>query len=499
MAFAGPSKRMTHSRPRTIWIDVSGDALDRTEFDRRDLVLEVYTEFVGIANIFHAKAIVYRFSDARRGHLTKWLREDAEQLLNHGVKLYVLTDNDTDHQWCRQALGRVGLTDAVQLKLKPEVYQLAEPICRCPIEPTANEKLKISGMAHLDPLLQTFLRRSFYDCDSIVLQELSGGRTATVASAHARFRDSIVGPRPLPFFVKFGDVDKIRQEVANYNYYVAHYIPFSLRPQIDGDRCLYGPKKGLLVGKFVTRSEPLLDALRRGAGVQPIHSLFEETLAGWRLQAYEGRPGGEMTRTFEQELGDLFRPDQMPAGRFDLAKSMGATQRPEDIKAALASLPPRTYLRSPMHGDLHCGNVRVRGIDSILIDFQLVRDGPLVVDPACLEVSLVFSAAGDVNDGWRELVDTLYKPEYLDRPPPPANEPSKHEWLWSAVRQLRLIALGCEKSPDEYSTALLYCLLRRARFKEDDPAEQERAAYAYVIAERLIATLKTRSSSHAVT
>jgi hypothetical protein len=290
--------------------------------------------------------------------------------------------------------------------------------------------------------------------------------------------------------VKFGDVDKIREEVEKYNQFVAHYVPFSLRPQLDVTRCLYGPTKGVLVGTFVTRSESLLDALRRGIGVQPIDSLFEETLAGWRLQAYEGSAKGEVTRPFESELEDFFRPDQMPPGRLKMAKRMGATQSPENLKAALQALPARTYLRSPMHGDLHWGNVRVRGMDSIVIDFQLVRHGPLVVDPACLEVSLVFSAAGDANVGWRDLVDTLYKPEYLDRPPPPANEPSKREWLWAAVRRLRLIAIGCEKSAGEYATALAYCLLRRARFKEDHLKEKERAAYAYVIAERLIAGLK---------
>ncbi len=486
---------MTTLRLRTIWIDATGGTVDRAPFEQRALVLEEYSEVSGIADIVRAKAVVFRFSTMHQGQFTKWLREDGELLLNHGVQLYVLADNDIDHQWCRQYLISIGLSASVQLKLNPEVHELAEPICRCPTEPIANDHLKISGMS-IDPLFATFLKRAFYDCDSLLIQELAGGRTATVASAHVRFRDSIVGPRPLPFFVKFGDVNKIREEFDNYNQYVAHYIPFSLRPQLDIDRCIRGPSKGLLVGKFVTRSEPLLDALRRGAGVQPIHSLFEETLSGWRLQAYEGRAGSEVTQTFETELGGLFRPDQMPDGRFELAKSLGATKTPDELKSALLALPARTYLRSPMHGDLHCGNVRVRGIDSILIDFQLVRDGPLVVDPACLEVSLVFSAAGDVNDHWLELVDKLYQPEYLVHPPPPANEPSNREWLWSAIRQIRLIAFGCEKSSGEYKTALAYCLLRRARFNEDDSDdarrsnEEERAAYAYVVAERLIAELQ---------
>jgi hypothetical protein len=289
--------------------------------------------------------------------------------------------------------------------------------------------------------------------------------------------------------VKYSDSRKIKEELEKYERYVSHYIPFNLRPQIDLDRCLSGHKRGILVGKFVTRSESLLEALRRGVGVQPIHSLFEDTLAGWRLQAYEGPFKGVQKGTFESEMPYFFRPEQIPKERLELAKKFGASRSPEDVKAALATLPEIEYRRSPMHGDLHCGNVRVRGIDSILIDFQLVRHGPLVVDPACLEVSLLFTAAGDKNDGWKDLVDNLYEPGHLQSPPPPASGPSSREWLWAAVRQLRMIALSCQTSPNEYLTALIYCLLRRSRFDEDERFEQERAAYAYVLAEQLLERL----------
>ena len=49
----------------------------------------------------------------------------------------------------------------------------------------------------------------------------------------------------------------------------------------------------------------------------------------------------------------------------------------------------------PYHGDLHPGNIMVRGGDAILIDFSSASDGPLTADPAALEVSLIFGTDED--------------------------------------------------------------------------------------------------------
>lgn len=98
----------------------------------------------------------------------------------------------------------------------------------------------------------------------------------------------------------------------------------------------------------------------------------------------------------------------------------------------------------------------------------------------------MFTAGRDTNDGWRELANTLYLDGGFDNVPPPAREPNGREWLWNAVRQIRQIGRGCETSPREYRTALIHCLLRRARLHDKLRKDDERGAYAYVIAEKLI-------------
>jgi len=176
----------------------------------------------------------------------------------------------------------------------------------------------------------------------------------------------------------------------------------------------------------------------------------------------------------------------------------GATVDARVLVEQIQRVPGFRHEVAPMHGDLHAENIQVRGTDAILIDFARVRRrGPLVADPACLEASLVFGVWGeqgkDKNAGWHELVDRLYSLENLRRPPPPAIEPLPREWLWNAVRQIRLIAFGAQLDFREYRLALAICLLREARFSlpASAVAEEARKAYAYVIAERLVRDLGT--------
>jgi hypothetical protein len=129
----------------------------------------------------------------------------------------------------------------------------------------------------------------------------------------------------------------------------------------------------------------------------------------------------------------------------------------------------------------------VRDNDSILIDFGSTQSGPLVADPASLEVALAFYVGGEDDDdqGWIEIMNTLYSRDFLDGVPPPAREPRPREWLWNIVRQIRQIALGDQQSDLEYRTALILYLLRHSTFESESEKEEKRRAYAYVIAERI--------------
>ena len=483
---------MNALRTRVVWFGAVDDNFDDAHFTSRGLSLEKHAHGADVPNLANCRAVIYRYNPAQPGDIVRWLRDIAPTLLNHGVRVQILTDAPADFTFVGRQLNSQPLVRSTANALRPALSQVAENTARCPPQRLANHTLKIEGPPS-DPLCELLLQRAFNDCEKIILEPLPGGRCAKAFAVRATFSDSLAGPMPLPFFAKFGDEQKISRELKKYREYVDHFVPFNLRPHVDHDRCLLTPTRGLLVGTFVSRSSSLRVALARGDGSQPIHALFEETLAGWSLQAHEESNKGLSKGNFFAELRNLFRPDRIAQERIQRAMEMGASLTPPEFITALQALPELAFRQAPVHGDLHAENVRVRGIDSIVIDFESVRHGPIVTDKACLEVSILFTAANDSNDGWRPLIDTLYRDEHLQRAPPPPLEPSKREWVWSAVRQIRLLAASCEETcGEEYQRALIYSLLRRAGFQDNIPIEEERGDYAYVIAERLLKSIQKR-------
>src|SRR5207253_2919895 len=107
---------------------------------------------------------------------------------------------------------------------------------------------------------------------------------------------------------------------------------------------------------------------RCGTARTLFYSLFDRTLGGWRLQAYEGPLSGVQVKDFmkddegkrEEGLKWFSRPDQIPNERFEQAKAMGAKRSPAELHAALSVIGPIRTRIAPMHGDLHAENVRVR-------------------------------------------------------------------------------------------------------------------------------------------
>src|SRR5258708_1505890 len=102
--------------------------------------------------------------------------------------------------------------------------------------------LKIEGApaAALSATDRFLLGRAFNDCTSVSLSSLTGGRSGTVFSIEATFRDSRAGPRPLPFFAKIDDTKKVDTEHEKYRDYATYHIPFNLRPNLDSSRCILG-------------------------------------------------------------------------------------------------------------------------------------------------------------------------------------------------------------------------------------------------------------------
>jgi hypothetical protein len=487
-------------RPKVLWFGPSPDQ-DVHEFKNRNLVLEINA--ANPENDFRfARAAIFKFDPEKQRRLITNLRTYAATAIDNGLTIMLIADDDTGQNGISHALTKFSFSDECTRRTHPPMSELAENAARHHAGPEDNPGLKISREVaeSLSVEQRLLFRRAFWDCRGVVAQPLDGGRSGNVFCVYATFRDSEVGPRPLPFFVKIDLKHKILSELNKYKIFTEHFIPFSSRPNLDHSRCFVGSSHGIIVGNFVEHSETLWDLAIRGHANKAIHSLFDEALRGWHLQAYQENSSprnGNLYAALNPAVGELVRAEEFTQQRVKDAFSLGATLKPDALVNLARSMPPVLHRSAPIHGDLHAKNVRVRNSDAILIDFYLTRIGPIAADPASLEATLLFSAVDEEDKyaTWRKTVDALFKEEYLEHAPPPAKQPHPREWLWNCVRQIRLVALGMQTSKFEYAAVLGIYSLRCAMFKADYPEEELRRAYAYVLAERLLKLAAKEHSS----
>ena len=468
-------------RTNVLWV---GQPADAAEFTNRGLSVELCDPDSAAPRLSFASALIVNTCESDRGRLAGTLRQLAIPAIDHGLILHVIADSDATQRHVRHVLKSQSLTDHVIASTQQHFYRIAESIARHECGPSVNGGLTLEGES-LSASSELLLRRAFCDCDRVVVSKLTGG-TSDVLSVHAVFSDSRSGPRPLPFFAKLGERSSIETELQNYKHYVDHFVPFYLRPNLDYDRCISGFESSVLVGNFVEHSESLLDVARRNMAQPAIHSLFDNALRGWRLQ---GRP---TTNNLLDVMPWDVIPDKIPDHVVARANEYGVARSPQELDSLLRELMPVSYLSAPYHGDLHSDNVRVRGNDAILIDFQRIQVGPLLADHACLEISFAFNERpGDTNNGWTAIIDKLFSDDAFVHPPDPPLEPAPREWLWNVIRQIRTIALAHQLS-NEYRNIFAISLLRFARLPAratDTSVAEERKAYAYFVANRLISSV----------
>lgn len=418
--------------------------------------------------------------------------------IHHGAKVVVVADIDDVPELTR-SLKFLQHANQVQILVYPPAAQLiAEGFARHDPGPAFKASLLVDGETQLSDEERVLLRRAFHDCSRVSLEKLSGGRSAKVFCGFVTIVDSRVGPRPLPFFIKFDKQHKISRERANYLNCATNYIPFYLRPNLDDSRCAIGHERGILVGNFIEHSDSLAAVINRGAGQAVISSLFENALRGWRLQAYQpevvhveqplakSMNGAIHPATKAFKLQHLDRRAELAAQRH------GSKYDRNGLVRLLENLPSIPHRRGFMHGDLHGENVRVRGNEAIIIDLASVGTGPLAADPAGLDVWLGFSEISMTHEEWKKFADDLYTLSSLVDTPLPKNEPDFGHRLWNSIRQIRRIALVDRMHPNEYATAVAVQLLRRALHKEDDKADDDRRVYGFALAERLALDLAVR-------
>jgi len=349
-----------------------------------------------------------------------------------------------------------------------------------------NQSLRIQASAPLQPDCDLLLRRAFADCAEIHLVPLDGGRSgASVYRAYAELAGGELGRWPLPYFVKFGNREKIFAEYENYRARVDPYVPFHLGPHLIDTRCCLGADKGIIVGDYVDESESLRDCARDGRGAQAIACLFDRTLHGWYRDATKEPTAIAKLLSF---------PRSLPSARFAMAQKLGATRHLTELRQLFNRCHSQPTMWGPVHGDLHAANVRVRATDAIVIDFLSHRQAPLVYDAACLEASLLVDGFSDEDTAdfettrnWMNSLSTLYTSTPLDLAPSHTNPKYRCSWFYLCVRQVRLYARRMECGTDQYAAALAVALIQKA-CKDPRAPEPEalRRAAAFVFAEAVL-------------
>ncbi len=479
-------------------------------FRERDLAL-VASSITDLAKVDlrNLRAAVVAFDPNKPRRLQETLEKLVGPAQDHGIALIVIA-TPGDFRTVQGILAKGRWDGATELLLTAPESRIAQRAATHAPGPPAHYGLRVLG-SQPEPDELVLFQRAFADCDTLQVARLSAAWSANVYSVFATLSEHNAGPRPLPFFAKVDKRIKIAVELEHYEAFVSGFVPFSHRPNLAPGRCLLGSRLGILVGTFVERSESLLDVAHRGEGSGAIYSLFDEALRGWRLQALEGlqytpyastsAPLASLADSIKagNERKPLFGPKRIGKRLREVAAHLGVRRSPEQLLDIIEDLPSCAHLRGPIHGDLHGRNVRVHDGRAILIDFYAARIGPLALDPASLEVSIVFDAYGGdlphvamgasgrfcARDEWTEFVGRLYERQFVIRPPPPASSPAPREWLWNTVRQVRLLALASSLDPDEYPVALAIQLMRYAGHLSRDEGEEYRRAYAYVVADRL--------------
>jgi hypothetical protein len=506
MQLTPPSIAPAASEPQrpVVLTAASGEAIDAAAFDARRLSLIPLTDSdrrddVKIElRIRQARAIVFGENDDDFALLEK----HAKSVLAQGLRLICIARSDESlkrflalRDRLRGAAGAASHSHWWYWTRGTSVVDVAHSASEWLPGPTENPDLKITVFDRnsdecppgklLDWEDQLLLRRGFSDCVEVRLRQMAEGNSGRTFRVDALMQQLPPYNAPLPFIAKLDSVKKIVIEYQKYWELIDPSVPFHLRPRFDSSRSLTGYARGILVGSFVTDSDPFLEAIAHGSPQQLVYSLYDFAFAGWHSQLSLQKPE---EANLAEHLDGEFRLDfrRFQIERAEEARSSGSTKTPDELLAALKRLPPTVFKMTPAHGDLHGGNLRARRGDTILIDFYSARRRVAsCFDAAWLEVSTAFSTKAAKCRGWQAFIADIYALRALMRVPGPTAA-DQLGWLGRFVRQIRLFTTANQESPNEYAIVVAFCLLRFGTFcpRADDSAGQR--VEAYLMAEKLI-------------
>jgi hypothetical protein len=334
----------------------------------------------------------------------------------------------------------------------------------------------------------TLLRRSFWDCKEVHLEQMQDGLSGVhVFKAYARAKGPLLGEGWwTSYFVKIGDRKKIISEYENYVNYALEYIPFNLAPRLNPERCGLGARQGIIVGDFVDLAESLKDCAWKGRSAHALGTLFTHTLIAW-LHASHDR---------EEPLGRFLPellPDnvEIPEERKAIIRSLGGNPDLKQISGLVAQCAKQPVRVGTIHGDLNASNILVRLSDAIIIDLEKMRQiGPLLYDPASVEASLLVDGfkedRREIKD-WLRSIDSLYDDLGVFDLRTPCHPKDGSAWFFECVRTIRIHARPLELTQGQYALFLALALIKKSWNPEmfKDRRDGLRAA-AYVLGERIL-------------
>lgn len=488
---------MNVQRTAVLWLGEAPPSRMKSLLAGRGLTLERRAKITDV-DLRTACGIVFNAKGQSGGSIIQLLRSHAERALIHGLQVIVRLGGP--NVALVQLIFGKGCERWVFFDPARKQEDLAERLRSHEPGPAETAALKIPSLKPaLEKEDQILLRRAFDDCDLITLSEMTDGKSgARVLRAHAKLSGGDPPGYLLPFLVKIDSVENIHTEKDRYHRFVCGHIPFTQRPNLEPLRCVTGANRAVMVSDFVEDAVSLSDICKRPDGRRVVYSLFDDALKSWRRHAFADVSDPKAPIT--EHLGDIMRVDRISSDVRTEARKFGAAKTPEALAQDLATCSTHEWKLGIIHGDLHPGNIMVRGAEAILIDFASVWDKkkPLVADLACLETGMCFTVAPEdcikgpseakAFEQWCAAIDELFSLSCLMRVPP-QQEPTGMSWLRDACRQTRTLAAQLEATPAAYGAALALYLLRRARLGGAKNSKIE--AYALLTAERIIGLLKS--------
>ncbi|HZZ31870.1 MAG TPA: phosphotransferase [Phenylobacterium sp.] len=492
---------MDEPRHEVLWFGEAPTAQAVREFANRRLTIASIGDNAPLPPLPGVAGAIFAFPKRDREGLFAAAAAHARTFVDYGARVELIAPDDATTGRVQARLGAALALPNVSVRTSPRGFEIAEAAARHDAGYKPRTDLEIVVAGNREPIRKVdepLFQRAFQHCRRIALVELTGGRSdARVFAVHMTVDRSDAGVWPQPAFAKLDRNDKIAREFQNYRDFADKFIPFGLRPNVQD--VVVGGERSLLVGNFVDRSESLWDLARRKLAATAVTALIDETLGGWRDQAYASDPAhGSVARAM---IGaGLSKPNLIRPRYAEVARDQGVTITPDALWDKLLGLQQR-YRVAPVHGDLHGENVRVRNGQAILIDLASVARGPLTADLAALETWLAFELPPERPEdqyedcAWREEIRRLYAPAAFQHPPGPCDPTSNLGWMSTVVRQIRHMGIAAQSCPTEYQTAVAVQLLRRCQWDDGPPADRYRRGVGYVVAAALTEDAQHRSPS----